>query len=169
MTMVDGTVPGPADAPDLTPAAFCRALLATLDAAEGRTRRRKRDQTPDRIGLGIKRDLLEAAVADDPAPDVFEGWLVERIFQSQAPGAVRAMCEQIFLEYRMARLRPEMATWLAGGAPSDDAAPGQPKNVEPSWAPHRDQPAHAGDGAPHHPTHGGDGEPPTGSRGLPNG
>ena len=169
MTMVDGTVTGSADAPDLTPAAFCRALLATLDAAEGRTRRRKRDQTPDRIGLGIKRDLLEAAVAAAPPPDDFEGWLVERIFQARVPGAVRAMCEQIFLEYRMARLRPEMANWLAGGAPSDDAAPGQPKNVEPSWAPHRDEPAGARDRARHHTAHAGDGESPTCTCELSNG
>ena len=120
MTLVDEAAPD-RNVPELTPAAFCRALLATLDAAEGRTRRRKRDQTPDRIGLGIKRDLLERAVAADPMPADFEGWLVEQIFAEPAGGAVRAMCEQIFLEYRLARLQPEMADWLARGAPSDDA------------------------------------------------
>ena len=132
MTMLDETASG-SPTPELTPAGFCRALLATLDAAEGRTRRRKRDQTPDRIGLGIKRDLLEAAVMADPAPDDFEGWLVEQVFAAPAPGAVRAMCEQVFLEYRMARLQPEMAAWLARGAPSDDARSPSSEGAESAW------------------------------------
>jgi hypothetical protein len=42
----------------LRPAEFCRQLLATLDVSEGRRKRRKRDTTPDAIGLAIKRDLL---------------------------------------------------------------------------------------------------------------
>ena len=105
---------------ELTPAAFCQSLLATIEASEGRTRRRKRDQTPDRIGLSIKRDLLERAAEDDPAPADFEAWLIEQIADAPAAGAVRAMCEQIFLEYRMARLQPEMTAWLLRGAPSDD-------------------------------------------------
>ena len=37
------------------PAEVCAALLAALEAAEGRRRSRKRDQTPDAIGLAIKR------------------------------------------------------------------------------------------------------------------
>jgi hypothetical protein len=108
---------------ELAPGLFCRFQLQALQAAEGQTRRRKRDQAPDRLGLAIKRDLLERAAAADPAPDAFEGWLVEQIAGAPAAGAVRAMCEQIFLEYRMARLRPELADWLAQGAPSDDAEP----------------------------------------------
>ena len=132
MTTVGDAASG-SSSTELTPAAFCRALIATLDASEGRTRRRKRDQTPDRIGLTIKRDLLEAAVAADPAPSDFEGWLVEQVFSADAPGAVRAMCEQIFLEYRMARLQPEMAAWLAEGAPSDDAGPPPSESAERSW------------------------------------
>lgn len=159
MTMVDGTAPV-SGVPEVTPGAFCRALLATIDAAEGRTRRRKRDQTPDRIGLTIKRDLLEAAVAADPAPADFEGWLFEQIVAAPAPGAVRAMCEQIFLEYRMARRQPEMAAWLAQGAPSDDAAPGQPGNVEPSWAPRRDRLESADDPTRHDSRHVEGGESP---------
>src|SRR5690606_22702639 len=45
--------------PPARPADFCRGLLAALDASEGRRRRRKRDTTPDAIGLAIKRELLE--------------------------------------------------------------------------------------------------------------
>ena len=60
------------------PAQVCATLLAALDVSDGRSRSRKRDQTPDRVGLGIKRALLERAVRDDPAPAAFEGWLLER-------------------------------------------------------------------------------------------
>ena len=55
----------------LRPAAVCKALLAALEAAEGR-----RDQTPDSIGLSIKRELLEHAVQDDPSPQSFDEWLL---------------------------------------------------------------------------------------------
>ena len=106
---------------ELRPGPFCRMLLVALEAAEGQTRRRKRDQAPDRLGLAIKRDQLERAVAADPAPAEFESWLVSQIAGAPAAGSVRAMCEQIFLEYRMARLQPELADWLVRGAPSDDA------------------------------------------------
>src|SRR5690348_17655763 len=60
------------------PRDICRELLAALDASEGKRRRRKRDTTPDAIGLTIKRDLLERAVAADPEPDEFEAWLHEQ-------------------------------------------------------------------------------------------
>ena len=46
----------------LRPADFCREMLATIDASEGRRRRRKRNTTPDAIGLELKRTLLEAAM-----------------------------------------------------------------------------------------------------------
>jgi len=103
------------------PGAFCAFLLDALEAAEGQTRRRKRDQAPDKLGLSIKRELLQRAAADDPEPDAFEGWLMEQILRTPGAGPVRAMCEQIFLEYRMATLQPDFADWLAAGAPSDDA------------------------------------------------
>jgi hypothetical protein len=108
------------------PAEFCRFLLKALEAAEGQTRRRKRDQAPDKLGLGVKRSLLQRAVEADPDPEAFEAWLVSQIMAAPAAGAVRAMCEQIFLEYRMAGLRPEFAEWLAEGAPSEDVEPERP-------------------------------------------
>lgn len=89
----------------LRPAAFCGALLSALDASDGRRRRRKRDTTPDAIGLGIKRALLEAAVADDPAPDAFEGWLLERCLAAAddvSVGAVRMMAIDVLAEWRLA-------------------------------------------------------------------
>jgi hypothetical protein len=102
------------------PATVCRQLLAALDAAEGRRRGRKRDTTPDAIGLSVKRALLARAVADDPAPEEFEAWLVER--SVEGGGGWRAMAREVFDEYRLAATAPDFLGWLAQGAPSDDAA-----------------------------------------------
>ena len=106
----------------LRPGEVCRELLAALDASEGRRRRRKRDTTPDAIGLAIKRDLLERAVAADPEPDQFEGWLQEQCLAAGgSEGGVRAMALSIFEEWRLARDAESFREWLARGAPSDDA------------------------------------------------
>ncbi len=106
----------------LRPGAVCRELLAALDASEGRRRRRKRDTTPDAIGLAIKRDLLERAVAADPEPDQFEAWLQEQCLAAGgSEGGVRAMALSIFEEWRLAHDAESFREWLARGAPSDDA------------------------------------------------
>src|SRR3712207_5759539 len=62
----------------LRPAAVCQQLLQATDASEGRRKRRKRNTTPDSLGMEVKRALLEAVVADDPDPDLFEAWLFAR-------------------------------------------------------------------------------------------
>src|SRR6266568_3920941 len=109
------------DAP-ARPGEICRELLAALDASEGRRRRRKRDTTPDAIGLTIKRDLLERAVAADPEPDAFEAWLHEQCLAAGgSEGGVRAMALSIFEEWRLAHDAEAFRDWLARGAPSDDA------------------------------------------------
>lgn len=105
----------------LRPSEFSRLLLGALDASEGRRRRRKRNTTPDAIGLGIKRDLLDAAVAEDPEPDDFEGWLLMKALSAPASGPVLALCGQIMEEYRAAALDPSFNRWLVDGAPSADA------------------------------------------------
>ena len=110
------------------PAQVCAALLAALEAAEGRRRSRKRDQTPDAIGLAIKRDLLRRAVQEDPDPEVFEAWLLRCIQGCSAPessGAVTAMARSIFDEWCLAHSMDEFKTWLDRGAPSDDAIEGR--------------------------------------------
>ena len=107
----------------MRPADFSRGLLAALEASEGRRRRRQRDTTADAIGLGIKRALLERAVADDPEPDDFEAWLVEhclRAADTVSVGGARAMALEIFNEWRLAACSPEFSAWLARGAASDD-------------------------------------------------
>jgi hypothetical protein len=107
------------------PAELCRALLRALDGAEGRRRRRQRDTTADALGLAIKRELLEHAVADDPEPDAFEAWLLERCAAAAdtvSTGAVRAMALEVFDEWRLAAATPSFGNWLARGALDQDEA-----------------------------------------------
>ncbi len=115
------------DSPPTRPSAVCRELLAALEASEGRRQRRKRDTTPDAIGLAIKRGLLEQAVAADPAPHEFEAWLQQQCFAAgPGEGGVRAMALSIFEEWRLAQDADSFRDWLARGAPSDDAPGGRP-------------------------------------------
>jgi hypothetical protein len=112
---------------ELRPGRVCAELLEALAASEGRSRRRKRDQRPDAIGMGIKRALLEAAVREDPDPVDFEEWLLGRVLSAgPGSGAVRAMALQIFEEWRLAQRSDPFRGWLAGGAPSDDRDPARP-------------------------------------------
>jgi hypothetical protein len=107
------------------PADVCRALLAALEAAEGRRRRRKRDQTPDAFGLAVKRALLERVVEEDPAPDGFEAWLLHYPLTCAAPeliGPARAMARAVFDDWRLANASTEFRRWLEEGAPSDDSS-----------------------------------------------
>jgi hypothetical protein len=108
--------------PSLRPAEFCRQLLAALDASEGRRKRRKRDTTPDAIGMAIKRDLLERVVQENPTSESFEHWLMERCRDvGAANGPVRAMAQEVFAEWRLADASGPFREWLDQGAPSDDA------------------------------------------------
>ena len=105
----------------LRPGEFSRLALEALAASEGRRRRRKRDQTPDAMGLAIKRSLYERAVLDDPEPGAFEPWLVAQALAAPASGPVRAVAAQIFEEYQLAALDPSFSRWLQDGAPSADS------------------------------------------------
>lgn len=108
----------------LRPADVCRALLAALDASEGRRRKRKRDQTPDAFGLGVKRDLLQRAVEADPSPEAFEAWLLEypaTCGAQELAGPALAMARAVFEEWRLAHALGEFRQWLEDGAPSEDA------------------------------------------------
>ena len=107
----------------IRPAEICRALLAALEASEGRRRNRKRDQTPDAFGLAVKRDLLHRVVEDDPAPEEFEAWLLKYPATCAAPelaGPALAMARAVFEEWRLAHTVGEFRAWLQQGAPSDD-------------------------------------------------
>jgi hypothetical protein len=112
----------------LRPADVCRALLSALDAAEGRRRKRKRDQTADAFGLAVKGELLRKAVDADPAPEEFEAWLLEYPLTCAAPelvGPAQAMARAVFEEWQLAHAMGEFRRWLEEGAPSEDTgAPG---------------------------------------------
>ena len=114
------------DLKPVRPAGVCRALLAALEAAEGRRRSRKRDQTPDAIGLAIKRELLGRAVQEDPDPEAFEEWLLQcgLTCAPESAGATLAMARAIFEEWRLTHSMNEFKSWLEQGAPSDDATDG---------------------------------------------
>src|SRR5437588_10388713 len=105
----------------LRPGDFCRQLLNAMAASEGRRRRRKRDTTPDALGMELKRDLMARAAEADPDANQFEAWLLEQVLAAPAGGPVRAMCAEILDEYRVARLDPGFGRWLASGAYSEDS------------------------------------------------
>jgi hypothetical protein len=111
-------------APSFTPGQFCRLALHALDHTEARSRRRKRDQTPDAYGLGIKRDLLRRGAEADPPAEHFEAWLLEQALETPVSGPVRAMCVEILQEYRAAHTIPGLGEWLLSGAPgaADESA-----------------------------------------------
>jgi hypothetical protein len=106
----------------MRPADICSRLLAALDASEGRRRRRKRNTTPDSIGMAIKRTLLEETVRHDPDPDDYEAWLLERcVSDNSASGPVRAMALDVLSDWHLAQTSTAFRSWLEQGAPSDDA------------------------------------------------
>jgi len=100
------------------PAAFCEAMLSAIASADGRRRQRKRDQTPDTIGLDLRRSLLARVVAADPDALAFEAWLFEA---TRDDPAYRAVVPQLLEEWRLVRVLPAFAEWLEHGAPSADA------------------------------------------------
>jgi len=108
------------DLTGLRPGAFCQKVLLALSASEGRRRRRKRNTTPDAIGLSMKRSLLERAAREDPAPDDFEGWLLSAC-NGEDGGGVRAMALEILTEWQLFQVEPSFRVWLEQGAPSDDS------------------------------------------------
>lgn len=113
----------------LRPAEVCKALLAALEASEGRNRKRKRDQKPDTIGLSIKRSLLARAVQDDPDPEAFEEWLLNypgKCDTGEPSGAVAAMARTVLEEWRLAHSMGAFRVWLEDGAPSADATDEKP-------------------------------------------
>jgi hypothetical protein len=112
------------------PADVCKALLAALDAADGRRRSRKRDQTPDAIGLALKREILERVVEENPDAENFEAWLLNYPQSHHIPGAVAAMARAVLDEWHMAHAMGDFKAWLDHGAPSDDAAAIAPKRSD---------------------------------------
>lgn len=114
------------------PSDVCRQLLQAMDASEGRRKRRKRDTTPDALGMAVKRELMEAAVAADPDPDHFEDWLFAQVLSAGGlTGATRAMAQQLRDEWHFALASSGFRDWLAAGAPSEDTQPGPDLGLDP--------------------------------------
>src|SRR3989442_4496512 len=108
------------------PALVCDALLAALDASDGRRRRRKRDTTPDAIGMSLKRRLLAEAREADPDPDAFEAWLLDRCLSSSpdaSTGALRAMAREVIDEWRVSAASARLPAWVAPGGPAGGPVP----------------------------------------------
>jgi hypothetical protein len=117
---------------DLRPRVVCAQLLQAMDAAEGRRKRRKRNTTPDALGMEVKRELLEAAIADDPEPDDFEAWLFAQVQRAgDRAGATRAMALEVRDDWQFACASGGFRDWLAAGAPSDDTRPGADMGLDP--------------------------------------
>jgi hypothetical protein len=130
--MIDDPGVHPATAAALRPAVVCQQLLQALGASDGRRKRRKRDTTPDTIGMAVMRELLAAAIADDPDPDAFEAWLFTRVQTAGGlAGATRAMALQVRDEWQFALHSGGFRDWLAAGAPSDDTRPGADMGLDP--------------------------------------
>jgi hypothetical protein len=106
----------------MRPAQVCSRLLTALDASEGRRRRRKRNTTPDAIGLDLKRTILEATIRQDPEADEYEQWLTARCFNTgSASGPMLAMAREVLADWHLAQQSTFFRSWLEQGAPSDDA------------------------------------------------
>src|SRR5262249_6391792 len=70
--------------------------------------------------LSIKRALLERAVADDPEPTAFEGWLLEHCLSAGGEaGATRAMALEVLAEWRAPPTGPRVGGGVGQGAPSE--------------------------------------------------
>lgn len=114
------------------PAQICAQLIQATAASEGRRKRRKRNTTPDSIGLEVKQNLMEAAIAADPDPEAFEEWLLQQVLRAgPLTGATRAMARQLHDEWQFALVSSGFRGWLAEGAPSDDTRPGSDQGLDP--------------------------------------
>jgi hypothetical protein len=109
------------------PHRYSEPLKPTKDGADAENA----TPLPTPLGLTIKRQLLERVVHDDPAPDVFEEWLLgcaSALENAAACGAVAAMARDIFDEWRMVHSSANFRQWLERGAASEDAFEGRGKS-----------------------------------------
>jgi hypothetical protein len=72
--------------------------------------------------MNLKRTLMEETIRQNPEPEMYEGWLLERCLASpEATGSIRAMALELLSDWRLAQTSEVFRSWLAHGAPSDDA------------------------------------------------
>jgi hypothetical protein len=84
-----------------------RDLALLLLAAEGPPRQRARDQQPDRVGLALRRRLLDGVAALDPEPGELDAALA-RIVEEVGPptGPTRALALAFREDYGLAARTP---------------------------------------------------------------
>ncbi len=92
----------------LRPRALALLLLASGDL---RPRKRARDQQADRVGLELKRRILDRLAALDPEPADIEAALVHIVEEiGPPPGPARAVALVVREEWQVACVSPE---WVA--------------------------------------------------------
>jgi hypothetical protein len=88
------------------PAQVCRDLLATLRVSDA-LRRRGARTVAEIIAMAFERAVLERAIIEDPGPEEFESWLVERCIElapdSRGESWVRTTAVQIHDRWLAAR------------------------------------------------------------------
>ena len=108
----------PANQP-LRPRDLALLLLASGDL---RPRKRARDQQADRIGLELKRRILQRLATLDPEPAALEAALIGIVLEIGPPtGPSRAVATQIREEWQMACVAPEWVAQLLGQATRESA------------------------------------------------
>jgi hypothetical protein len=97
----------------LRPRDFALLMLASGDLLP---RKRARDQQADRMGMDLKRQLLDAVAARDPEPEELEEVLMELAAQQTPAGPMRAIAGAVLEEWRMAAETPGWVEFLLGEA-----------------------------------------------------
>ncbi len=106
-----------ADASLLRPRDLALLLLATGDVLP---RQRARDQQADRVGLELKRQILERLAALDPDPVDMEAALLRISAELGEPaGPARAVAALIRDEWRMACAAPAWVAQLLADATAE--------------------------------------------------
>ena len=94
----------------LRPRQFALLVLASGDLLP---RQRARDQQADRVGLELKRQLLERLVALDPEPDACAAALLKIAEELDPPaGPVRAVARVVWEEWGAAAASPGVVEHL---------------------------------------------------------
>lgn len=113
--------------PPLRPRDLALLFLASGDV---RPRKRARDQQADRVGLELKRRILQRLAALDPDPPDLEAALVGIVLEMGPPtGPTRAVATLIREEWQMACAAPEWVAQLLARATqetTEDAPHGWP-------------------------------------------
>src|SRR3989442_10032059 len=77
--------------------------------------------------MSLKRRLLAEAIEQDPDPEAFDTWLLERCLaraEAVSMGAMRAMARDVLEEWRVSSASARLPRLLRAGPPAPD--PGRP-------------------------------------------